>query len=476
MNNRASAAPPAPRAAWSLTVRLGSSFALISLVLVAGVGINLYAVLDRQLDQEHAVFLADDIELIRRTLAEANDDTSLGGNPRARQSLTPIGSRLRIAVFNELGEPILDTRATVPLEIVGTPAEVGQRAEAAVFWKAPDGRDLRVVAGWGVLGKSQRRVMIVLTLDVSIEHRLLDSFRNSLWVTILIGVLCAATLGYLVARRGLAPLKRIARAAGAITSSQLDRKLDPGDSPEELRELVTAFNATLDRLNESFRRLSQFSSDLAHELRTPVNNLMGEAQVVLSRARSADEYRGVVESSVEELERLSRMTENMLFLARADEAQQEINRTALDARAEFEKVAEFYQLMADDSGVHIVCRGEAKVHADPLLFRRAVSNLLSNALQHTASGNEIVMTARADAGGAVTISVANRGAGIAPEHLERIFDRFYRADPARGKSSQGSGLGLAIVQSIMRLHGGTVSVASAINGMTEFTLRFPAAS
>jgi two-component system heavy metal sensor histidine kinase CusS len=449
---------------------------MVSLVLIAGVGIYLYASLDRRLDEEHATFLADDVELLRRTLAESADQTSLAGNPRARQWLTPIGSRLRVAVYDAERKPILDTQPLVPLEATGEPAPAGQPAAYAHHWKSADGRSYRVVAAWGALGKARTPVLIVLSLDISIERRLLRGFRETLWLTILIGVFCASGLGYILTRQGLRPLNRIARAAGEITSSKLARRLDPGDSPVELRALVTAFNGMLDRLDESFGRLSQFSSDLAHELRTPINNLMGEAQVALSRARTADEYRAVVESSVEELERLSRMSENMLFLARADDAQQEINRTALDARAELEKVAEFYQLVADESGVHIVCLGAATVHADALLFRRAVTNLLSNALRHTAGGGEIVMTARSEADGSVAIIVANPGPGIEAEHRGRIFDRFYRADPSRGKSSQGAGLGLAIVRSIMQLHGGGVDVVSAAGGLTEFTLHFPPAA
>ena len=476
MNSESSAVAPVRRGAWSLTLRLSASFALTSLLLIAGVGIYLYQSLERRLDEEHAIFQADDIELLRGTLAETGDGTSLAGNPRARQWLTPIGSRLRIAILNVRREPIMDTQLTVPVDVIGAAAEPGERAEGAVFWKSSEGRTYRTVAAWATLGKARQRVMIVLALDISIERRLMHGFRQTLWLTILVGVFCAAALGYVLTRRGLLPLKRLARAAGEVTSSQLGRKLDSGDSPAELRELIGAFNAMLERLDESFGRLSQFSSDLAHELRTPINNLMGEAQVALSRARTADEYRAVVESSVEELERLSRMTENMLFLARADEAEPAIDRAELDARGEIERLAEFYQVMADESRVRIVCRGKAQVFADPMLFRRAVSNLLSNALQHTAGGREIGMSVRNDADGSTTVVVGNPGAGIASQHIERVFDRFYRADPARGKSSQGSGLGLAIVKSIMRLHGGSAEVVSMPGGLTEFALRFPGRS
>jgi two-component system heavy metal sensor histidine kinase CusS len=192
--------------------------------------------------------------------------------------------------------------------------------------------------------------------------------------------------GYLVARRGLAPLRSIARATNEITSARLDRRLELAAAPAELRELAAAFNAMLDRLAESFARLSQFSSDLAHELRRPLSNLLGEAQVTLARARSAEEYRDVIESGVEELERLARMIENMLFLARAERPEAMISPALFDARAELEKVADFYRIMTEETRVVIHCAGDGEVYADAALVRRAVSNLLSNALRHTCGG------------------------------------------------------------------------------------------
>ena len=229
----------------------------------------------------------------------------------------------------------------------------------------------------------------------------------------------------------------------------------------------------LDRLGESFSRLTQFSSDLSHELRTPINNLMGEAQVALSRARTADQYREVLESSLEELDRLSRMTENMLFLARTDQPAAGIIRDWIDARREVEKLAEFYEIMADESGLHIRCTGNARVFADLSLMRRAISNLISNALRHTPRGGDVEVALKDETDGSATIAISNAGPGIPAQHLKRIFDRFYQVDTSRERSRDGVGLGLAIVNSIMRLHGGTVSVSSEPGAHTTFILRFP---
>jgi two-component system heavy metal sensor histidine kinase CusS len=319
-------------------------------------------------------------------------------------------------------------------------------------------------------------VLIVLALDITAAENRLRDYNKTLIGTLLVGALCAATLGYFITRSGLAPIRRIAKTANEIKSTRLDKKLDLADAPVELRELAAAFNGMLDRLRDSFARLSQFSSDIAHELRTPINNLLGEAQVALSRARTAEEYREALESSVEEYERLSRMIENMLFLARADDPQTKIAAVSLDVRAELEKICEFFSVIADESGVAIRCAGEGKTFVDPLLFRRAIGNLLSNALRHTPRGGEIVLEVMRGPGGAMTATVSNPGPGIPAEHLGRIFDRLYRVESSRGKTTEGAGLGLAIVKSIMELHRGSVSVESTPCGLTVFTLHFPPAA
>jgi len=242
--------------------------------------------------------------------------------------------------------------------------------------------------------------------------------------------------------------------------------------PQELTALAEAFDGMLDRLEDSFARLSQFSADMAHELRTPVNNLMGEAEVSLSKPRTTEEYQHVLASSLEECERLSRLIDSMLFLARAENAETELKRSALDVRAEIETVREFYDVVAEEQGVEVACAGDGRLNADPLLFRQALGNLLSNALQYTPRGGKVTISV-AHSNGWIDIGVTDTGAGIDPEHLPRIFDRFYRADRSRSQHPQGFGLGLAIVKSILTLHGGTVAIKSTPGAGTTVVLRFP---
>jgi two-component system heavy metal sensor histidine kinase CusS len=462
---------------WSITYRLSLYFALSSLALIAVMGFYLDTSLHRRLDEAHSIIVADNVDHIRDALSKISDEAELAGNMRWPDELTFVARRVHFTIFDENKNILAKVSPLdIPLSILPAPAEIGQRADQQIVWKSPAGEYYRVAAAWTSVGRAgARKALIALALDISIEHHLLEENRDTLLATLLVGVLCAATLGYVITRQGLAPIRRVAKTANEITSTRLDRQLDLADAPVEMRELAAAFNAMLDRLRDSFCRLTQFSSDIAHELRTPINNLMGEAQVALSRARSADEYREVLESNVEEYERLSRMIENMLFLARADDPQTKILPARVDARAELEKLAEFYQVVADESGVRIRCEGNAIVYADPILYRRAISNLLSNALRHTTRGSEIVLEVKAEPGGWATAAVTNSGPGIPAQHLTKIFDRLYRIESSREKTTQGAGLGLAIVTSIMEMHRGTVSVESTPGKFTVFTLRFPPA-
>lgn len=263
------------------------------------------------------------------------------------------------------------------------------------------------------------------------------------------------------------------RATDRISASQLHERIAGDGWPRELASLARGFDRMLDRLEDSFKRLSQFSADLAHELRTLINNLRGEAGVALAQSRTPEEYQRTLESSLEEFERLARLIDNLLFLARADSSTASIARSRFDARQALEAVREFYEALAEDRGVELRCEGQGMVNADPLLFRQAVSNLLSNALNHTLRGGQVLLRASQREDGGLEVNVRDTGCGIAAEHLPHIFERFYRADPARSNHANGAGLGLAIVKSVMTLHGGSVAAQSEAGKGSRFTLVFP---
>ncbi|HWI10313.1 MAG TPA: ATP-binding protein, partial [Burkholderiaceae bacterium] len=224
---------------------------------------------------------------------------------------------------------------------------------------------------------------------------------------------------------------------------------------------------------------SEFSSDLAHDLRTPINNLLGEAQVALAKPRCADEYRAVIESAIEDYERISRLIENMLFLARADDPQAATNRRWIDLQPMLERGRGYFEMLAEEREVTLAIEMQGaepawqQVWADETMLIRALGNLISNALRYAPRGGRVVVTTTPHDGGGCTLEVTNDGPPIAPEHQQRIFERSFRVDESRAGSATGSGLGLAIVRSIMDLHGGTVGVISGEGRPTMFRLWFP---
>ncbi|MGZ2748168.1 heavy metal sensor histidine kinase [Burkholderia stagnalis] len=376
-----------------------------------------------------------------------------------------------LAMYDAAGALLLATSGYVP----GARATGEPVSQAPVAIAAPDSALHYLVASAPLDGAGGLRVRVVIQRDAKSDRALLHAYAWTIVVIEVLGVVLAAALAYGIAMLGLSPLRRLVRRAEDMSTSRLAQPLQGLDTAGELKELEHAFNGMLARLDESFTRLSQFSSNLAHDMRTPLTNLVAEAQVALSRPRSAEEYREVIESAIDEYQRLSRMIEDMLFLARADNAESHLAIRTLDAFDEAERVAGYYEPMADDAGVTIRVDGAGTVRADVLLFQRALSNLLSNAIAHAPRDTTIHIDCT-QTDDATTITVSDAGPGIADAHRERIFERFYRVDPARHNSASGTGLGLAIVRSIMQSHGGECGVESEPHVRTAFWLRFPAAA
>jgi two-component system heavy metal sensor histidine kinase CusS len=302
-----------------------------------------------------------------------------------------------------------------------------------------------------------------------------------LFLTLSTGAAIAGLFTWWITRRILASARDLGDTADRISAQALHERLVPGHSPTELQPVAQAFNRMLDRLQDAFDRLSAFSSDLAHDLRAPIHHLQTAAQVTLSRERSADEYRAVLASAVDDYERIGRLIENILFLARADHAQTRIQPAWVPLAPRMEQWVDYFSLLAQESGLQLILDAAprpgaaqpALVWADDTLLGRAVGNLLTNALRHARPGSTIVLSARHTPQGHARIEVANEGAPIAPQHQARIFQRRYRVEDPNAPAEPGSGLGLAIVQSIMLLHGGRASVRSAPGRPTVFALEFP---
>ena len=317
------------------------------------------------------------------------------------------------------------------------------------------------------------------TLPSSVRCALLNTRHHQHfmdWLLMVLGLFIVAAaavagvLGWWATRRGLAPLHDIKQQLQHITAQRLDVTLTVDSVPAEMTDLVNSLNGLLWRLQHDFQRLSEFSSDLAHELRTPLSNLLTETQVAISQARSADSYRQTLASNAEEFERLARMVSDMLFLAKTEHGLSLPSCVPLPLETEVHALFEFYEALAEEKNVLLQCDGQLTIEGDKLMLRRALSNLLSNALRYAPAGGWIRVEMTSDAEGG-SLQVSNNGPAIAVDDLPRLFDRFFRADKSR-LHSEGSGLGLAITRSIVELHGGTISATSTPTH-TSFRLFFP---
>ncbi len=463
----------------SLTFKLSILFAITAIILLAGTGTFLYNFLDQELMKRDHEELIGKVDLFRHRLAIVDTPEQIIASPGIFRDVIIGHPHLRLALLDDQGNTLLSSADwNPPAEIFKSPADIDTPpGHSNMIMPAPN-QHYHAIAAWGALGGSRtNKVLIALALDVDEAQNLLLRYKQALLLTLLFSVVTATALALIIARRGLRPLTTMAETASEISASHLQKRLSVEDAPTELKELAGAFNDMLGRLHNSFARLSDFSSDIAHELRTPINNLMGQTQVALSRTRSAEEYRNVLESNLEEYERLARMIKDMLFLAQSDNTQSDnvhkpLHAEQLDLRAELDKIAEFYQMVGDEKGLRIIASGSGTIHADRIQVQRAIGNLLSNAIQHSLPYSEIhALVSTTDKG--VEVRISNHGTGISVEHLPRVFDRFYRIDNARSRTDTGTGLGLAIVKSIMELHGGSVAVESQVNQITTFTLHFP---
>ena len=267
------------------------------------------------------------------------------------------------------------------------PADRSPDAAAIRDWQGSDGKRGRMIAAWVRIGQEpDDRVQLIVAREDTESAVVLREHRDHVLLTLLTGVLVTAVLGYVIAWRGLRSVQMVARTAGEITASRLGERLRIEEAPAELEVMVHAFNQMLDRLEDSFRRLTRFSSDIAHDLRTPIGNLMIETQVALTQQRSIPEYEALLASNIEEYERLNRMLENMLFLARADNAQVALHSDTIPMDLELKRIAGYFEGMANETGVTLDVDVSGALVADAILFRRAVSNLVANAIRHTPSG------------------------------------------------------------------------------------------
>ena len=438
---------------------------------------SLYFVLVTELERSTDLFLADKLNVIRTMLRDRPDDWDTLREEVELESAARQYEQFYIRLLDEHNNPLMTTPGmSEQLDLNQFPRRSQTSANHALAMNGRNGHAFRISTAAAPVGLSATKSdTIQIAIDVSQKEELLARYRQWFWAILLGSLGIFPLVGYQIARQGIRPVEEIATTARHISSTNLRERILPEGYPSELASLAGTFNEMLDRLQESFERISRFSADIAHDLRTPVNNIRGEAEVALARARTIDEYRDVLGSCLEEAVRLSDLISDLLFLARAESPLTHLRRAPVDVGEMLGNVREYYEASAADGGISLTTSLSAEplvADMDRTLMQRAVGNLVANAVAHTPPGGAVVLGANAELSG-VRIEVSDTGAGIPAEALPRVFDRFYRVDASRSHVSGGTGLGLAIVQSIMVLHGGKADIASQLGQGTKVSLHLP---
>ena len=463
----------------TLAFRLTAGYAISGLLTVFFATASLYVVLVSELDRSTDLFIADKINVLRTMLRDRPNDIDALREEVELESAARRYEQFYIRLLDEKENQIMATpRMAEQLDLPRFIALAQKHSDHAIAMNGRRGQAFRVTSAEVPVNSSPAHTdTIQIAVDVSQEEVLLDRYQRWFGAIMLGAFVIFPVAGYQIARRGIRPVEDMATTARHISSTNLRERILAEGYPVELASLAHTFNKMLDRLEDSFERISRFSADIAHDLRTPVNNIRGEAEVALARARTVDEYRDVIESCLEEAVRLSDLIGALLFLARAESPLAHPHRVPVNVGELLGGVREYYEASAAEGGVLLTAVLTVEpvfAKLDRTLIQRAVGNLIANAVAHTPPGGAVVLRANADTT-TIRIEVSDTGEGIPREALPKVFDRFYRVDKSRSQASGGTGLGLSIVQSIMVLHGGSVEISSEPGHGTCVTLHIPAA-
>jgi two-component system heavy metal sensor histidine kinase CusS len=447
----------------SITTRLAMMFASVALLTFTLIGVALYGVLRNELARQQTDVLSTTANEMLFSLVRMGNTERWARAEAKMDTLTPADGSLRFWILSP------DRRYAYgkDLPIAADGARDGAPLADGYDTVSMPGREypMRILVRTVPALLDRPQVQLVIGIDTAPYFHTLHTFLTALAGLLLSAVLLIMLLGQWVAHVGLRPLQRLSSEARLLSPRHLSQRLDVATLPVELADLADAFNGALSRLQTSYTRLEAFNADVAHELRTPLTNLIGQTQVALSRQRSARDFEEVMQSNLEELDRLRAIVNDMLFLARADQGEAATGLVRTPVAAEVAKTIEFFEFVLDEMRLTVDIEGDTGAQAaiDTARFRRAMTNLLQNAIQHTARGERIIVRIARQQPAAVRITVSNPGEPIDPVHLPRLFDRFYRVDAARHDPGQthGHGLGLAIVNAVATMHGGEVFATSS---------------
>lgn len=458
---------------WSILSQLAWVYILSSFGILALTILLLYWIFTTRLENENDQFLRNKLAILQRL-----SNTYLPTDPALHEEIViePPLYHYFSRIVGENNQMLIETpgmNEKIPMAAFNKNNKITNTVQIKQ-WKAPkkiEGHEKHYLLLSAGISADEPKKFIQIAMDISSQRKMIEGYQRDMMLVLIMSIMGSASIVIFLTGRGLRPLAEMTKSIRYISIAQLKERLNPADWPTELSNLAGDFNNMMNRIEEGVIRLSQFSADLAHELRTPINNLIGEAEVILSRPRSSAEYQKTIESSLEEFSRLSRLINNLLFLARAENPQMAITYSWIEIDPLIENIRDFYLAIAEEKSITMSCQKSClQVKADRQLLGQALSNLVANALQYTPQGGIITLVAHRLSNQKIQILVGNTGQGIPPEHLPHLFDRFYRVDSARSWQTGGTGLGLAIVKSIMDLHKGRVDITSQTNEGVMVTL------
>ena len=462
---------------WSIASRLVILYTLATLTVLGMANGLIYLILDSDLQEQSQRRIGREILLLNAQL-RTTDNIPAVTEVMATRHVESRNIRHYVRLIGPDGQLLAESPGMdflIPFTAFPPPQAAEDIENARLSkWKTRDGHRYLLRTAWSAVGPAGTPCMLQLAFDVSPRLLGIEAYQGTVVGIMALALCVAAVAGFDITRRGLRPVREIADMAGRIGVTNLDERLSRHDWPREVNGLAVSFDRMLDRLQNDFGRLSQFTTNMAHEFRTPLNNLIGEAEVAISRERSAEEYKQVILSSLEEYQKLSQLAYRLLFLARLENRGELAAKENYELHPELNDLIEYYQPMAEDKDISLELKpfAETFLHADPALVHHAIGNLLLNAIKYSNDGGRVELSVEQSQKD-IAIRVCDNGPGIPEADLPHLFDRFYRLESTRQKHPQGTGIGLSIVKSIMELHDGTVKIESQVGVGTTVTLFFP---
>lgn len=454
------------RLRYSLTFRLALMFSLSAFVVLLLLGIVVVYVVNQHFISQDRMMLEIQTQHIIHELHDAKSISQASQQLNSYISKNARGEHgFIVIVVNEAGKVLFNSSPSKNIVSLALASKT-TRTTLSTLQQGEDSYRLLTQP----MTIADQKITVMLALNINHHQTFLTAFKSSMWISIAIAALVMGLLACIVAQKGLRPLHLLMAQTRQITINNLSHPLPMNSTYLEISQLTATFNEMLDRLNHSFQRLVGFSSDLAHELRTPLSTMKMQNQVILSRARTLEEYQQALHDNAQTLDEMTRMVTDMLFLAKSDNGLICPEQAHFPLHDEINSLLDFYDYLAQDKGITLRLTGQGKLYGDKFLLQRAFSNLIANAINYADKHSiiDIKITEQIDQ---TVITITNQGDTIDAKHLPHLFERFYRTDSSRTNNAEGAGLGLAITAAIIAAHQAKISVSSE-QRQTCFTLCF----